>query len=108
MAGSTGGLGIRLSRRIIVDGFSIEHVDARIQEERSSAPKSVTLYGRDGDEQWVIGSGEYALEGGVLQSWDGVGERSVRDVVLGVEGNWGHDAWTCLYRVRVHGRIVEE
>lgn len=29
-------------------------------------------------------------------------------VVLMINDNWGHDAYTCLYRVRVHGQRLEE
>lgn len=114
--GAKGQLGIRLSRAIYPSAISIEHV-----------PKSVALDGmqsaiRNG-ELWVVYSDTMVLvnefmfdvQGDSIQTFyissemrKEVEERGkVLDVVVKIKSNWGHEEWTCLYRVRVHGKEVK-
>ncbi|KAI8822192.1 UNC-like C-terminal-domain-containing protein [Fimicolochytrium jonesii] len=51
----------------------------------------------------------FAVPGTVVEALRGVLERTgvaVPAVMVKVKGNWGHEEWTCVYRVRVHGEPV--
>ncbi|KAI8817240.1 UNC-like C-terminal-domain-containing protein [Fimicolochytrium jonesii] len=57
----------------------------------------------------VSATATFAVPGTVVEALKGVLERTgvaVPAVMVKVKGNWGHEEWTCVYRVRVHGEPV--
>jgi Sad1 / UNC-like C-terminal len=78
---------------------TIEHADPRLLplKSTSSAPRLVTVRTTAGK---VLGKFEFDPKSR-LETFEVASERLDR-VVIGIESNWGA-AWTCLYRVRVHG-----
>ncbi|KZV63950.1 Sad1/UNC-like protein, partial [Peniophora sp. CONT] len=110
-SGAQGHLGIRLARRIFVDEVTIDHVAEHLVWDRSSAPRQMSLWGLvDTKGKWVsLATMSYDVSAGAVQTFavdSDIGELGVpfQTVMLVINDNWGAMDFTCVYRVRVHGR----
>ncbi|CAM9494970.1 unnamed protein product [Ectocarpus sp. 6 AP-2014] len=115
MKGSDGRLTVKLARTIKVESISLEHAPREVLLNKGiSAPKDFTVVGypkgrvvRDDDPGDVLVSGgEYRLEGDVIQFFEVAEEYRQVDygvIALVVDSNHGEGAYTCIYRLRVHG-----
>ncbi|KAM6951020.1 SUN domain-containing protein 1-like [Aplochiton taeniatus] len=108
--GSNGYLVIRLSMKIRPTAFSMEHIPKALAPSGTiiSAPRQFTVYGLDNenqDEGKLLGSYTYEEDGDALQTYPVTEENdnSYQIIEVRVLSNWGHQEYTCLYRIRVHG-----
>lgn len=104
--GSLGSLVVALGVPIIPTHFSIDHVPAGLQVDRSSAPKRFKVFGLNSprDSDFLLGQYEYRLDGTPVQTFaaqflPGAPVKLVKLVIL---DNHGREDYTCLYRFRVH------
>lgn len=98
MQGSTGTIGLKLARVVSVDAISITHV--KIGFNLASAPRRWVLK----TTADVIAQGTFDIHGDATQTFPFSPSLPVNELVFGIEDNWGLKDWTCLYRIRVHGR----
>ena len=141
MLGGSGRLTIKLSRKIRVDNFTLEHVSRRLAlgGDLSDAPRNVEVYGllpmqkesANAADETTSNSGKKELKSillarfmyqikhdqdepiGPVQNFKVDSDLSsytrnpiVDMVQLRVLDNWGKQDYTCIYRFRVHGRVV--
>ncbi|CAM9236169.1 unnamed protein product [Scytosiphon promiscuus] len=108
MAGSEGLVTIQLPREITVDGISVEHASRMVTIESASAPKEFQVVGmRNKNDNYPVklGGGVYDVDGRAIQTFP-ITPLGVKFTVIQfkIVSNWGNPDYTCLYRVRVHGR----
>ncbi|CAG9864285.1 unnamed protein product [Phyllotreta striolata] len=103
---------IRLSKRIRVEAFSVEHISRLLVPDGNvdSAPKEFEVFGLrdeyDGEPE-LLGRYEYDAEGEPVQFFDADEPHKVYEIVeLRIVSNHGNPNYTCLYRFRVHGKSV--
>ncbi|XP_061212400.1 sperm-associated antigen 4 protein-like [Neopsephotus bourkii] len=77
----------------------------------SSAPKDFTVSGLDeeGQGETLLGSFLYSVQKEPTQTFplqNGI-PRAFRLLKLSIQNNWGKPTYTCIYRVQVHGKMVE-
>jgi SUN domain-containing protein 1/2 len=130
--GSTGQLGVRLSQKVAIFSVTVDHVPRELVTSVQSAPKNMVLWGVSDIKSTMpelakAGGGRRlpALDGGhdaflvALASFrydphaaSNIQTFSLREevryqvfdrVIFEVLDNWGAE-FTCLYRVRVHGK----
>eukprot|EP00903_Cladosiphon_okamuranus_P008327 g8010.t1 len=114
MKGREGKLTVKLSQPITVETVSLEHAPRELLLNKGiSAPKDFTVFGHrkdlgvtdeNGD---VLVDGQYKIEGDVIQSFEVAEEYRQEEysvVTLQVHSNHGEEAYTCIYRLRVHGQ----
>ncbi|CAN0441800.1 unnamed protein product [Pylaiella littoralis] len=110
MSGSEGLVTVQLPREITVDAVSVEHSSRMVTAESASAPKDFEVWGmRSKDDSFRVElvSGTYDVDGRPIQTFPtttrppGVNFSIIQFKIL---SNWGKRDYTCLYRVRVHGR----
>ncbi|XP_022707883.1 SUN domain-containing protein 5-like [Varroa jacobsoni] len=114
--GSIGYLVVRLSRRVVVDAFALEHIPASLAPAGNidSSPNHFEVFGLENEDDTVgvfLGSYSYTTTGEPLQHFKvqaDVGDRSFDTVELKILTNHGNLHYTCLYRFRVHGRPVHD
>ena len=110
LRGSTGFVDVRLRARVRVDAVSIEHIPHAIAYDTSSAPREVELTGWQLDGRQPSGEmrdfGRHVYSIGKrdppIQVFD-VQPREVDVLRLQLLSNHGHQDYTCIYRLRVHG-----
>jgi len=114
IAGSEGAVVIQLATSIRVTNVSIEHMPVALSPTGAitSAPKRFSVWGLqsvDDDEPQLLGKFEYKVPGPSLQTFSipPCGTKVVPYVELKVLSNHGNKDFTCLYRVRVHGKPCE-
>lgn len=81
----------------------MEHADWRLLPEKSlsSAPRLIQVVTTNGD---LLGEFEFDPKFGKMTfDLKGDDRELVKTVVLRILSNWGNEAWTCLYRIQVHG-----
>ncbi|XXQ32900.1 Sad1 / UNC-like C-terminal [Plasmodiophora brassicae] len=116
MPGKTGWAIIRLGRRVFVDGITMEHISPDSTPHFETAPKRFTLSVHEREC-----NGTRTRSGAQLGAWEytapsiaaGVGPVQtfsfpattcrVVSVNVSIDDNFGSDAYTCVYRVRIHG-----
>ncbi|EFP93741.2 uncharacterized protein PGTG_19725 [Puccinia graminis f. sp. tritici CRL 75-36-700-3] len=112
--GTTGQIGIRLSRTIWVEGITIGHVPRSLAYDIRTAPKQFELWGLDHGNQEVEGNllleGTYSIHG--LENVQEFLVPKTRlqlhsKVVLKIKSNHGNPDLTCIYRVQVHGKVKD-
>ncbi|XP_059386529.1 SUN domain-containing protein 1-like isoform X2 [Carassius carassius] len=113
--GSQGYLVIGLSMKILPTAFSLDHVPKSLSPTGSisSAPREFSVYGLDEEQQeegQLLGQFVYNEDGDALQTFLVSEEvsRGFQIIEMRVLSNWGHPEYTCLYRFRVHGKLVDE
>ncbi|CAG8507932.1 10749_t:CDS:1 [Acaulospora morrowiae] len=122
--GETGHVAIELSRSIELSSITYVHLDPDLafeQKDLSSAPKDFEMWVirdgnmRDNKEQYntealLLGKFRYELGGVSEQKFDinyeGRVIPVVKKVLFKVNSNWGEEKYTCLYQIKVHGRVV--
>ncbi|KFV01627.1 SUN domain-containing protein 1 [Pterocles gutturalis] len=112
--GSQGYLVIRLSMNIYPTAFTMEHIPKTLSPTGTitSAPRNFSVYGLDDESQAegkLLGQYVYDHDGEPLQVFPVMekNEKAFQIVELRILSNWGHAAYTCLYRFRVHGKPAE-
>ncbi|CAG8449486.1 7431_t:CDS:1 [Acaulospora colombiana] len=122
--GATGHVAIELSRFIEVSSITYVHLDPDLAFEPKdlrSAPKDFEVWViRDGNmhenreqyntEALLLGRFSYELGGPSAQrfevNYEGKAIPVVKKVLFKVNSNWGEDKYTCLYQIKVHGRVM--
>ncbi|XP_050092250.1 klaroid protein [Anopheles aquasalis] len=114
--GFPGYLVIQLNTRVIVTGFTLEHISKLLvaQGSISSAPRAFTVWGLrvlEDPEPVLLGSYEYRDQAGSSLQYFPVQNKQWQEplqiVELRIESNHGNIHYTCLYRFRVHGDKVD-
>uniref|UniRef100_A0A8C1Z5N5 Zgc:152977 n=2 Tax=Cyprinus carpio TaxID=7962 RepID=A0A8C1Z5N5_CYPCA len=113
--GSQGYLVIGLSMKIVPTAFSLDHMPKSLSPTGniSSAPREFSVYGLDDEQQeegQLLGQFIYDEDGDALQTFFVSEEvpRGFQIIEMKVLSNWGHPEYTCVYRFRVHGKLVDE
>ncbi|KAL1264015.1 hypothetical protein QQF64_004370 [Cirrhinus molitorella] len=113
--GSQGYLVLGLSMKIVPTAFSVDHVPKSLSPTGniSSAPREFNVYGLDDEQQeegQLLGQFVYEEDGDALQTFYVSEEvpRGFQIIEMKVLSNWGHPEYTCVYRFRVHGKLVDE
>ncbi|CAM4707490.1 unnamed protein product [Leuciscus chuanchicus] len=113
--GSYGYLVIGLSMKIVPTAFSLDHTPKSLSPTGniSSAPRDFNVYGLDDEQQeegQLLGQFVYEEDGDALQTFLVSEEvtRAFQIIEMRVLSNWGHPEYTCVYRFRVHGNLVDE
>lgn len=107
--GSTGYLVIQLSKRILVTGFTLEHIPRSLASNGTidSAPKDFGVWAlhRESDpEPRFLGEFRYDDQGSSVQYFEAIRlDEPYQIVELKILSNHGKMDYTCLYRFRVHG-----
>ncbi|KAE9524929.1 hypothetical protein AGLY_014979 [Aphis glycines] len=110
--GAKGFLVLKLSKTIRVTGFTIEHLPKSLSEDGHirSAPKDFSIWGlkHESDSNGeILGKYQFTVDGPSLQYFSAERTDNVYPIVeLRIESNHGHDEYTCLYRIRVHGDLA--
>ncbi|XP_072549116.1 SUN domain-containing protein 2-like [Salminus brasiliensis] len=110
--GNHGFATISLAYPVCITHVTLEHLPKELSPtgQISNAPKEFSVYGmRDEleEEGTLLGMFVYDYDGEPVQTFE-LPEyaRDVYPVVqLRVQSNWGHPAYTCIYRFRVHGQL---
>ena len=108
--GGDGTLGVKLSRPVIVQNVTIEHIPKAIALSGSidSAPKDFTIYGLSGNpSQWSeeqLGHFTFDMDGSPTQTFNVENSKTFYGAKFHFQSNWGNEHHTCIYRVRVHGK----
>ena len=132
-AGQSGQVGVLLSRKIFPTDITIEHASKDVALDFSSAPKRFEAWGMIEDKQSLeklqaaaveeqsihvnhvlLVSGEYDVNASSHVQTFNVSQ-SVRDleipinvVLFRILDNYGNEALSCLYRLRVGGLLVDD
>lgn len=107
--GSTGYLVIQLSERIIITGFTLEHIPRSLASNGSidSAPKDFSVWALRHEtdlEPKFLGQFRFDADGSSLQYYEAIRlDEPYQIVELRILSNHGKMDYTCLYRFRVHG-----
>ncbi|GJQ73432.1 putative Sad1 / UNC-like protein C-terminal [Trypoxylus dichotomus] len=109
-----GFLVVKLSARIVVKGFTLEHISKRLSSRGKidSALRQFEVYGLANEtdsDPVLLGSYEYRDDGKPLQYFEVKSPGQIFDMVeLRILSNHGNPNYTCLYRFRVHGSLSQE
>ncbi|KDR17830.1 Unc-84-like protein A [Zootermopsis nevadensis] len=108
--GSKGAVVIQLIADIYVTGVSVEHIPPALSPTgaTSSAPKDMSVWGLkclDDEEETLLGQFNYDNTGGRVQYFEikDIG-KSFSIVEFKIHSNHGDPRFTCVYRIRVHGK----
>ncbi|XP_044731520.1 SUN domain-containing protein 1-like [Chrysoperla carnea] len=109
--GSSGTAVIKLLGRVVVTGVSLEHIPASISPtgELKTAPKEFSIWGLTSEvdnEGAFLGQFIYNISGPSVQYFP-VNNcyKSYNYVEFKVISNHGNPEYTCVYRIRVHGKL---
>lgn len=111
--GSQGFIVIQLSGLVNISAFSLEHIPKSISPAGTidSAPKDFSVWGleTEHDSGVLLGEFVYLEDGESLQLFKvkDTEIRPFRMVELRIHSNHGNVEYTCLYRFRVHGVLVQ-
>ncbi|CAL8085583.1 unnamed protein product [Calicophoron daubneyi] len=112
--GSTGQAVIRLSAPVIITAVTLEHLPRVLAPNGriDSAPKEFTIKGLASEydeEGTTLGNFIYDIDGPPVQTFPVlVSGHPYQYIEFAVLSNNGHPEYTCVYRLRVHGTMVEE
>ncbi|KAM3176719.1 hypothetical protein ACTXT7_005960 [Hymenolepis weldensis] len=109
---------VRLAASIHVTGVSLEHIPKALAHTGriDSAPRDFVIKALDSESDAphqgdILGEFTYDESGEPIQYFsvkDRANAKPTRFVELSVKSNHGHPEYTCIYRLRVHGRMAEE
>ncbi|NXA83320.1 SUN5 protein, partial [Thryothorus ludovicianus] len=120
--GDQGQVVIRLSARVYLTAITVQHIpkDASPSGTIISAPKDIAVFvsvlgtpggdlalGGDREEETLLGMLTYNVEKDPIQTFplkNMLLPRAFSHVKLLVKSNWGNPWYTCIYRVKVHGK----
>jgi len=114
--GSTGTVVIRLSSPVAVSAVTLEHIPSTLSPDGSvnSAPKDFSVHGLHSVNEAnpsLLGNYTYAVDGGKdpIQTFEVDTTAHPKQfyplVEVTINSNHGNKDYTCLYRIRVHGKI---
>ncbi|NWT63306.1 SPAG4 protein, partial [Erythrocercus mccallii] len=112
---------IRFPARVYLSAITVQHItkDASPSGTISSAPKDIAVFvsllgtsdgalALPGDkEETLLGMFSYNVEKDPMQTFplkNMLLPRAFSQVKLLVKSNWGNPCYTCIYRVKVHGK----
>lgn len=108
-----GSLIIKLSRLIQPESFSYEHISVLNAPDGhiNSAPRLFevrALENPNADESWLLGEFEYDKNGDTIQLFKfNKPNRPTEYIEFNILDNHGNEEFTCLYRIRVHGKKID-
>ncbi|NWR44074.1 SPAG4 protein, partial [Regulus satrapa] len=121
--GHQGQVVIKLPARVYLTAITMQHItkDASPSGTIVSAPKDIAVFvsllgasggdlgvDADRDEETLLGMFRYNVEKDPLQTFplkNMLLPRAFSHVKLLVKSNWGNPWYTCIYRVKVHGKM---
>ena len=115
MEGNQGQLTIQLSQPIHAISIAIEHISRSITADATTAPRDFEVYGANTVEEQFIKLGgpfTYSLDGNTIQFFSlssfnmSNSSQGISILQIKILSNHGNSAFTCLYRVRVHGTDI--
>ena len=92
---------IRLGKVVRVTGVTIEHV--RPVPDMSSAPRDMLVWDHEGNTPLLNMTYTIDTVSSSVQTFPLPTSVKLSKLRLHILSNWGHEEYTCLYRVRVHG-----
>ncbi|VUZ43834.1 unnamed protein product, partial [Hymenolepis diminuta] len=109
---------VRLAASVYITGVSLEHIPKALAHTGriDSAPRDFVIKALDSESDAphqgdILGEFTYDESGEPIQYFsvkDRANGKPTRFVELSVKSNHGHPEYTCIYRLRVHGRMAEE
>ncbi|XP_064328275.1 sperm-associated antigen 4 protein-like isoform X2 [Phalacrocorax carbo] len=112
--GHQGQVVIRLPARVHLTAITVQHISKDVSPSGTvlSAPRDVAVFGvdADGEEETLLGTFTYDVAKESIQTFplkNAPLPRAFPSVKLLVESNWGNPAYTCIYRVQVHGKMAQ-
>ncbi|XP_063274444.1 sperm-associated antigen 4 protein-like isoform X2 [Prinia subflava] len=113
--GHQGQVVIRLPARVYLTAITVQHItkEASPSGTINSAPKDIAVFGVDADreEETLLGTFSYNVEKDPMQTFplkNMLLPRAFSQVKLIVKSNWGNPWYTCIYRVKVHGKMENQ
>ncbi|XP_052671753.1 SUN domain-containing protein 5-like [Harpia harpyja] len=113
LQGPQGQVVIRLPARVHLTAVTMQHIYKEVSPSGTvtSAPRDVAVFGvdADGEEETLLGTFTYNVEKEATQTFplkDAPLPRAFSYIKLLVKSNWGNPAYTCIYRVQVHGKMA--
>ncbi|KAF5749511.1 SUN domain-containing protein 3-like [Tripterygium wilfordii] len=120
LKGSSGFVQIRLRSAIVPEAVTLEHVAKNVAYDRSSAPKDCRVSGwlhgaglstaEGAEKMFLLTEFTYDLEKSNAQTFnilDSAASGMIDTVRFEFTSNHGHDSFTCIYRLRMHGHEPE-
>jgi len=104
-SGQEGQVVIKLGKVVKVTGVTIEHV--RPVPDMSSAPRDMLVWDHEGNTPLLNMTYTIDTASSSVQTFPLTTSVKLSKLRLHILSNWGHEEYTCLYRVRVHGVQVE-
>ncbi|NXS77172.1 SPAG4 protein, partial [Pandion haliaetus] len=123
LQGSQGQVVIRLPARVHLTAVTMQHIykDVSPSGTVTSAPRDVAVFvslcwallgvDTDGEEETLLGTFMYNVAKEAIQTFplkNATLPRAFSYIKLLVKSNWGNPAYTCIYRVQVHGKMANE
>eukprot|EP00948_MAST-09A_sp_MAST-9A-sp1_P000516 g516.t1 len=116
MKGRSGNVTIELPAMIDINAFSLEHASSLVTYHVNTAPKQCNVYGLKHpaatSERVLLASFNYSIspDAHPVQTAPVLHESSAsfKYVQLEILSNYGNKDYTCVYRFRVHGSLLEE
>ncbi|XP_070592983.1 sperm-associated antigen 4 protein-like [Erythrolamprus reginae] len=111
-SGSEGQVVIKLPEKVRLTAVTAQHISKAIafSEGITSALKDFLVYGLNDEtkEEILLGTFMYDTEKELIQTFQlkNEQEKAFQYVKIKVESNWGNPEYTCIYRIRVHGRMA--
>nr|CDS28442.1 SUN domain containing protein 1 [Hymenolepis microstoma] len=115
--GSEGQAIVRLAASVHITGVSLEHIPKALSHtgQIDSAPRDFVIKALNSEFDAphlgeVLGEFTYDESGEPIQYFavkDRTDGKPTRFVEMSVKSNHGHPEYTCIYRLRVHGRVAE-
>ncbi|XP_077201390.1 SUN domain-containing protein 3-like [Paroedura picta] len=110
--GSEGQVVIKLPDKIHPVAVTVQHISKAIAPNGNitSALKDFVVSGLDDetDEEILLGTFKYDIEKEIIQTFQFKNEHSREFLYIKfkVQSNWGNPEFTCIYRLRVHGKMT--
>ncbi|KAM6114494.1 LOW QUALITY PROTEIN: sperm-associated antigen 4 protein-like [Phoenicopterus ruber ruber] len=111
--GHQGQVVIRLPARVHLTAVTVQHISKEVSSSGTviSAPRDVAVFGVDADgEEETLGVFKYDVAKEAIQTFplkNAPLPRAFSYIKLLVKSNWGNPAYTCIYRVQVHGKMAK-
>jgi len=104
-AGQEGRVVIKLGQVVRVTAVTIEHI--RPLPDMSSAPRDMLLWDPEGNIPLLNLTYTIDTSSSAVQTFPLAIPTKLSKLKIEVLSNWGHEEYTCVYRVRVHGMHEE-
>ncbi|XP_057266568.1 sperm-associated antigen 4 protein-like [Pezoporus wallicus] len=113
LQGHQGQVVIRLPARVHLTAVSVQHTYKEVSPSGTvtSAPRDIAVFGLNADreEETLLGMFVYNVAKEAIQTFPLKNtHRAFAHIKLIVKSNWGNTAYTCIYRVQVHGKMEEQ